>query len=276
MRGVLENPIGIFDSGVGGLTVLKAIRKLLPNENLVYLGDTARVPYGSKSKENIVRYSIENTQFLMKHNIKMLVVACNTSTAMSLNVLKERFSIPIIGVIEPGAKRALEVTKSGRIGVIGTEATVKSGVYAKVIKEMRKDAVVFSKACPLFVPLVEEGLTKGKIAEEIVKHYLYSFKVNMIDTIVLGCTHYPLLKGLIRRFFKGDVRVVDSASETAKAVRLLLEQKGLLNTAQNAGESSFYVTDAAERFLKIGKTILGDSMSIVNLVYFEKHDEYAE
>ncbi|GAB4440427.1 MAG: glutamate racemase [bacterium] len=266
----MENPIGIFDSGVGGLTVLKAIRKLLPNENLVYLGDTARVPYGNKSRENIVRYSIENTQFLMKHNIKMLVVACNTSTAMSLNVLKERFSIPIIGVIEPGAKRALEVTKSGRIGVIGTEATVKSGVYAKVIKEMRKDAVVFSKACPLFVPIVEEGLTKGKIAEEIVKHYLYSFKVNMIDTIVLGCTHYPLLKGLIRRFFKGDVRVVDSASETAKAVKLLLEQKGLLNTAQSTGKSSFYVTDAAERFLKIGKTILGDSMATVNLVSFEK------
>lgn len=262
----MENPIGIFDSGVGGLTVLKAIRRLLPNENLVYLGDTARVPYGNKSRENIVRYSIENTQFLLKRDIKLLVVACNTSTAMSLTILKDMFPIPIVGVIEPGAKRALEVTKSGRIGIIGTEATIRSGAYAKVIKEMRKDVVVFSKACPLFVPIVEEGLTKGKIAEEIVKHYLYSFKVNLIDTIILGCTHYPLLKSLIRRFFKGEVRVVDSASETARAVKMLLEKQDLLNTRAVSGTNSFYVTDAADRFLKIGKTILGDSMDNVNLV----------
>lgn len=266
----MEKAIGVFDSGVGGLTVLKAIRRQLPNEDLIYLGDTARVPYGNKSRENIIRYSIENTQFLLKHNIKLLVVACNTSTAMSLNTLKERFSIPIVGVIEPGAKRALEVTKSGRIGIIGTEATIKSGAYAKVLKEMRKDVIVFSKACPLFVPIVEEGLTSGKIAEEVVKHYLESFSRHFIDTIVLGCTHYPLLKAIIKEFFKGNVKVVDSANETAKAVKELLEKNDMLNKKNIEGSYKFYVTDAAERFLKIGKTILGNSMEEVELVSVEK------
>lgn len=266
----MENPVGIFDSGVGGLTVLKAIKKLLPSENLIYLGDTARVPYGSKSKENVVRYSIENTVFLMKHNIKMLVVACNTSTAMSLEILKERFSIPVIGVIEPGAKKALSVTKTARIGVIGTEGTIKSGAYTKVIKEMKKDAIVFSKACPLFVPIVEEGLTKGKIAEEIVKLYLSSFRINFIDTLILGCTHYPLLKPLIKRFFRNDVIVVDSASETAKATKQLLEDQKLTNKSDKIGKAEFYVTDAADRFLKIGRAILGDSMANVHLVSLEK------
>ncbi len=264
----MKKPVGIFDSGVGGLTVLKAIKKLLPNENLVYLGDTARVPYGNKSKENIVRYSLDNTRFLMKFDIKLLVVACNTSTAMSLDILKESFPIPILGVIEPGARRALEVTKTGRIGVIGTEATVKSGAYAKVIKELNKEVVVFSKACPLFVPMVEEGLTKGKIAEEVVKLYLSYFDTHFIDTIILGCTHYPLLKPLIKGYFKGQINVVDSANETAKAVRFLLEKHHILNNENAIGKASFYVTDAAERFLKIGKTILGDEMKEVSLVSY--------
>lgn len=266
----MEQAIGVFDSGVGGLTVLKAIKKQLPHENLIYLGDTARVPYGNKSKDNIIRYSIENTQFLLKHNIKLLVVACNTSTAISLNILKEKFPIPILGVIEPGARRALEVTRSGRIGIIGTEATIKSGAYVRVLKDMRKDVIVFSKACPLFVPIVEEGLTSGKIAEEIVKHYLESFNTHFIDTIILGCTHYPLLKGLIKEYFKGSVKVVDSANETAKAVKELLEKNRMLNYAKGDGISKFFVTDAAERFLKIGKTILGSSMEEVQLVTVEK------
>lgn len=266
----MEKPIGIFDSGIGGLTVLKAIKKLLPNERLIYLGDTARVPYGNKSKENIVRYSIGNAQFLLKHDIKLMVVACNTSTAMSLDILKRMFSIPIIGVIEPGAKRAVEVTRSGRIGVVGTTATIKSGAYLQVIKKLRGDAVVFSKACPLFVPIVEEGLTKGKIAEEIVKLYLSYFDMLFIDTIVLGCTHYPLLKPLIKKYFKGNVNVVDSAGETAKAVKELLIVNNLQNKGVEEKSPEFFVTDAADRFFKIGKTILGIEMKKVNLISVER------
>jgi glutamate racemase len=262
----LDHPIGIFDSGIGGLTVLKAIKKALPGEKLIYLGDTARVPYGNKSKDTIIRYSIENTQFLLNFGIKLLVVACNTSTATSLKTLQEMFSIPIVGVIEPGAKKAVHVTRTKRIGVIGTEATVKSGAYSGVIKSYQKSAVVISKPCPLFVPIVEEGLTKGKIAEDIITHYLASFKELDIDTIVLGCTHYPLLKYQIRKFFKGKVKIVDSANETSAAVKNLLLERIMLNKDSRQKETEFYVTDAAERFLKVGKTIMSGDMNKVTLI----------
>lgn len=262
----MNNPIGIFDSGVGGLTVLKEIKKKLPNEKLIYLGDTARVPYGSKSKDTIIRYSIENTRFLLKFNIKLLVVACNTSTATSLKKLRETFSIPIIGVIEPGAKKAVEITKNNRVGVIGTEATIKSSAYEEEIKALNKKISVFSKACPLFVPIVEEGLLKGDIVDSIISHYLCFFKDKGIDTLVLGCTHYPLLKRAIAQFFGNSVNIVDSAKETSNMVLSLLKKEGLLADRNEVIEPDYFVTDAAERFLKVGKTILGQHLDKVSLV----------
>ncbi len=265
----MENPIGIFDSGVGGLTVLKAIKKLLPMEQLIYLGDTARVPYGNKSKETIVRYSIENTNFLMQFNIKMLVIACNTSTAMGIEILRNMFQIPIIGVIEPGAKRAVEVTKNKRIGVIGTVATIKSKAYQNIIKSYERKAVIFAKPCPLFVPLVEEGLVKGPVAEAVVKMYLEGFKLKNIDTLVLGCTHYPLLKNTIQKFFDRKIQIVDSAEETAKIVKGVLEEKKLANVLKNENDM-FFVTDAAERFLKVGKEIMKGALKEVRIAQVGK------
>ncbi|MCX7770800.1 MAG: glutamate racemase [Proteobacteria bacterium] len=261
----MENPIGIFDSGVGGLTVLKAIKRVLPLEQLIYLGDTARVPYGNKSKDTIVRYSIENTKFLMQFNIKMLVIACNTSTAMSLEVLRQMFTIPIVGVIEPGAKRAVEVSKNKRIGVIGTVATIKSKAYQNLIKSYEKGAVIFAKPCPLFVPLVEEGLTKGRVADSVVEMYLQDFKTKSVDTLVLGCTHYPLLKQTIKKFFEGKIQIVDSAEETAKIVRKILEENKIQSSIR-AGEDMFFVTDAAERFLKVGNEIMRGALKEVKTV----------
>lgn len=261
----MNKPIGIFDSGVGGLTVLKALKKLLPNEQLIYLGDTARVPYGNKSKDTIVRYSIENTQFLLQYDVKMIVIACNSSTAASIDVLRDKFNLPIVGVIEPGARKAVGISKNMRIGVIGTEATIKSKAYQNIIKNYKKNAIVFAKYCPLFVPLVEEGLIKGKIAEDAVSMYLSFFKMKSIDTLVLGCTHYPLLKGVIRKFFDGKINIVDSAEETAKTVKALLYEKNLENLLKNK-EDIFFVTDAAERFIKVGKKIMGKHLNKVSVV----------
>lgn len=265
----MDNPIGIFDSGVGGLTVLKAIKKVLPLEQLIYLGDTARVPYGNKSKDTIVRYSIENTKFLMQFNIKMLVIACNTSTAMSIDILRQMFPIPIIGVIEPGAKRAVEVTKNKRIGVIGTVATIKSKAYQNIIKSLEKKAVIFAKPCPLFVPLVEEGLIKGPVAESVVEMYLKDFKIKNIDTLVLGCTHYPLLKQTIKKFFDGKIQVVDSAEETAKIVKRVLEERKIASNLKT-NDDVFFVTDAAERFLKVGNEIMKGALKEVKTVQVGK------
>jgi len=265
----MNNPIGIFDSGVGGLTVLRAIKKMLPMEQLIYLGDTARVPYGNKSKETIVRYSIENTKFLMQFNIKMLVIACNTSTAMSIEILRNMFQIPIIGVIEPGAKRAVEVTKNKRIGVIGTVATIKSKAYQNIIRSYEKKAIIFAKPCPLFVPLVEEGLVKGPVAEAVIEMYLKDFKIKNIDTLVLGCTHYPLLKQTIEKFFDKKIQIVDSAEETAKIVKRVLEERKLANTSEYKNDV-FFVTDAAERFLKVGNEIMRGILKEVKTVQVGK------
>ncbi|MCX7991177.1 MAG: glutamate racemase [Proteobacteria bacterium] len=266
----MNNPIGIFDSGVGGLTVLKEIKKKLPAEKLIYLGDTARVPYGNKSKDTIVRYSIENTKFLMQFDIKLLVVACNTSTATSLRILKETFDIPIIGVIEPGAKKAVEITRNYRVGIIGTEATIRSSAYKEEIKSLNKKISVFSKPCPLFVPLVEEGLLKGPIVDDVIAHYLKFFKNKDIDTLVLGCTHYPLLKSSIGKFFGNEVKIVDSATETSNMVLQLLKEKGIISRRKKALEPDYYVTDAAERFLKVGRTILGKDLEKVAVVHVGK------
>ena len=213
-----DSAIGIFDSGIGGLTVLHKIIEALPRENTVYLGDTARSPYGTKSVETVLRYSFENSEFLVDKGVKLLVVACNTSTAIALRPVRERLTIPVIGVIEPGVRRAVKTSRSKKVGVIGTDATIQSGAYTRALKAADPNIEVYSRACPLLVPLVEEGWTDNAVVEMTVKTYLGSLKQSGIDTLILGCTHYPLLKKAIRKFMGKGVLLVDSAEEVALEV----------------------------------------------------------
>jgi glutamate racemase len=254
-----ESAIGVFDSGIGGLTVLQKIIETLPKENSVYLGDTARAPYGTKSVETVLRYSFENTEFLVQKDVKAVVVACNTSTAIALAKLRDTLSIPVIGVIEPGVRRAIKSTKNKKVGVIGTEATVQSGAYTRALKEADTGIEVYSRACPLFVPLVEEGWTDNDVVEMTVKAYMGSLKQSGIDTLILGCTHYPLLKKVIRKFMGSGVRLVDSAEETAQEVEAALK-KGGLTRKTGKGVHSFFVTDAPDRFVKVGRRFLGEKV----------------
>ncbi|WP_457678085.1 glutamate racemase [Thermovibrio sp.] len=258
-----DRAIGIFDSGVGGLTVLKALRDLLPNENLIYFGDTARVPYGSKSQRTIIRYSLQNAKLLNAYKIKMLVVACNTSSAFALDILKEELPYPVVGVIKPGAKLAVSITKKGRVGVIGTEATVKSGAYRKEIISLNPFCEVFQKACPLLVPLIEEGWLDDPITKEVLRRYLDELLLEEIDTLVLGCTHYPLIKGLVKELYP-DLNLVDSAEAVAKEVKRSLP---LIREGEN-GFLRILVSDKTERFEKIAKMIMGDEVEVeeVNIV----------
>lgn len=260
-------PIGVFDSGLGGLTVLKEIIKLLPDENTIYLGDTARVPYGIRSPEVIVKYSFENTRFLLSRDIKVLVIACNTASAISLEKLKKSVSIPILGVIEPGARAAVSASKSGRIGVIGTEATVKSGAYAKVLDRILPSARVQSVPCPLFVPLVEEGWTENEVARMTAELYLKVLKENSVDTLLLGCTHYPLLKSTIGSVMGDDVVLIDSARETARELKALLEKGGLLKNDKKDPVREFFSTDSPAKFKSLGGRFLGNGdIKEVNLM----------
>lgn len=254
-----DSAIGVFDSGIGGLTVLHQIIETLPKENTVYLGDTARAPYGTKSVETVLRYSFENSQFLVDKGVKIVVVACNTSTAIALSPLQEQLTIPVVGVIEAGVRRAVTSTKNKRVGVIGTDATIQSGAYTRALKAADQKIEVYSRACPLFVPLVEEGWTDNGVVEMTVKAYLGSFRQSGIDTLILGCTHYPLLKKAIRKFMGNEVRLVDSAEETAKEVELVL-RKGLLARKTGRGVHSFFVTDAPDRFIKVGRRFLGEKV----------------
>jgi len=254
-----DNAIGVFDSGIGGLTVLHQIIETLPRENTVYLGDTARAPYGTKSVETVLRYSFENSQFLVDKGVKIVVVACNTSTAIALDRLKETLTIPVIGVLAPGVRRAVKGTKNKRVGVIGTEATIQSGAYTRALKAADAKIEVYSRACPLFVPLVEEGWTDNAVVEMTVQAYLGSLKQSGIDTLILGCTHYPLLKKAIRKFMGGTVRLVDSAEETANEVEQVLKQAALDRKAGKGGHS-FFVTDAPDRFIKVGRRFLGEKV----------------
>ncbi|MBI3592809.1 MAG: glutamate racemase [Nitrospirae bacterium] len=250
-----ERPIGIFDSGIGGLTVLKEVSRILPGENIVYLGDTARVPYGIRSPETVTRYSFECTGFLLKQDIKLLVVACNTVSAISLSEIRSRVPIPVIGVIEPGAKAAVEATKTKKVGIIGTETTIKSSAYLKAVKAIDTDIEVFGLACPLFVPLVEEGWTDGVIARMVVERYLSNIRDRGTDTLVLGCTHYPLLKGVIQEVM-GSVRLIDSAVETAAVVKNVLSEMGLSGHAETSRLKRFFVTDSPEKFISVGERFL--------------------
>lgn len=251
--------IGIFDSGVGGLTVLQCIAESLPREDLIYLGDTARYPYGGKSPEVVTRYSLENTDFLVDKGVKVLVVACNTASAVSLERLRERYEVPVIGVIEPGVREAIRKTRNGRVGVIGTEATITSGAYTRVLRSLRSEVEVYTRACPLFVPLVEEGWVNGEVVRLTIAQYLSSLKHSGIDTLILGCTHYPLLKKSIGGFLGKGVKLVDSAEETAKEVRTTLIRYGLARR-KGAGAASFFVTDLPDRFIRVGARFLGNKV----------------
>lgn len=217
-----KRPIGVFDSGIGGLTVLKEIIKLLPEEDTIYLGDTAHLPYGTKSEETVIRYSLDNTRFLLQHDIKLLVVACNTASAVSLPALRKEFSLPIIGVIDAGARAAVKATKNRRVGIIGTETTIRSSAYTKAMKAIDPDIETIGRPCPLFVPLVEEGWTDDAIAVMVAERYLHPLQEEGIDTLVLGCTHYPLLKNAIHKVMGDGVRLIDSAEETALEVKQIL------------------------------------------------------
>ncbi|MBE0425122.1 MAG: glutamate racemase [Nitrospirae bacterium] len=261
-----EKPIGVFDSGIGGLTVLKEIINELPYENTVYLGDTARVPYGIRSPETVIRYSFENTTFLYSKDIKLLVVACNTASSVSLDFIRKNISVPVIGVIEPGVKAAVRKTKNNKIGVIGTEATVKSNSYTNAIKNMDASIEVYSLSCPLFVPLVEEGWTEGEIVTSVAKKYLGGLKDMGIDTLILGCTHYPLLKTVLTEVIGGDVRLIDSAIETSRKVKMLLENLGLNRENNFVPRREFFVTDSPERFLKVGENFLGEKIEHIEKI----------
>jgi glutamate racemase len=265
-----QRPIGIFDSGLGGLTVVKAIQKALPHENLVYFGDTARIPYGTKSPDTIIRYSKQIVRFLLaREKVRAVVVACNTSSAWALDAMQKEFKVPILGVIEPGARAAVEVTRSGRIGVIGTEGTIFSEAYPDAILRMMPGARVFSRACPLFVPLVEEGKLTGLVAEAVVKEYLRPMLKDKIDTLLLGCTHYPLLKKTIAKVVGPKVNIVDSAEETARALRQNGKTYGV--AASGAGSGKYYVSDLSRKFKVHAQRFLGKEIGTVEKVFIEKY-----
>lgn len=264
---MVNKPIGIFDSGLGGLTVVKEIMKLLPFENIVYFGDTAHLPYGTKSKEVVSRLSINNVKFLLlRHNIKILVIACNTASALSLDKIKKELTVPVVNVIEPGVKAALNITKNYRIGVIGTRSTIKSKVYYKLLRCYSEKIKVFSKPCSLFVPLVEEGWINKDVTYDVAKIYLTSIKQKNIDTLILGCTHYPLLKGVIKDYMGDKVNLIDSAKEVAYEVRRILEKGRLLNNLGKRIAYKFFVSDLSPQFKKTGSAFLGRSLNNVKVV----------
>jgi len=260
-------PLGVFDSGIGGLTVARALFERLPRESIIYFGDTARVPYGPKSPDTVRRYSAEILAYLLHRGVKAVVVACNTSTAHALGYLQSHSSVPVVGVIEPGARAAVAATRTGTIGVIGTAGTIASGAYERAIKALRPDARVYSQPCPLFVPLVEEGWFEHPAAELIARDYLAPLQRAKVDVLVLGCTHYPLLKPLLARVMAGgpDVKLVDSAEETATAVSKELERLNLLANG-GAHDHRFVVSDDEPHFRKVGALFLGAKLKQVEVV----------
>ena len=275
-------PIGIFDSGVGGLTVYKALHERLPNERFVYLGDTARVPYGTKSLATVERYAVENSKFLEAHGIKLLVVACNTASALALPAIRSAIKVPVMGVIEPGSRAAVEVAQGANIGVIATEATIQSKAYAKAIAAMGATGQVLERACPLFVSLAEEGWANSDVARIVARDYLSDFNNTTLGALVLGCTHYPILREVISETVGTDVNLIDSGAATARDVESLLQSSDL--THEDALSlyqerqlcddlDHFYVTDAAERFAKVAERFLGSAPSVLEAVEIWGHDE---
>ena len=255
--------IGIFDSGVGGLTVLRELTRALSQEDTIYFGDTARVPYGTKSPDTVIRYAHEIASFLMTRDIKLLVVACNTVSAVALPSLRRLLPIPVVGVIEPGARRAVEVTRSGVVGVIGTAGTIRSSAYSRAIKRLNPSVSVLAKPCPLFVPLAEEGWIDNDIARLTAHQYLDELREAGVDSLVLGCTHYPLLKKIIAEVMGPQVTLVDSAEETARTVASILQEKKLLRPAAEQGNHHYYVTDVPAGFIRVGNRFLGGRLGDV-------------
>ncbi|GEN31454.1 glutamate racemase [Cerasibacillus quisquiliarum] len=256
----MERPIGVIDSGVGGLTVAQELMRQLPNEQLIYFGDTLRCPYGSRTKDEIIQFTWEMVHFLFEKNIKMLVIACNTATAYTLKSLQQQLPIPVIGVIKPGARAAIKATKNNVVGVIGTEATVSSKAYETALKQIKPEITVQSLACPLFVPMVEKGILSGEEAERVVKHSLKSLiKDNRMDTLVLGCTHYPLLKETIQSVIGDDLTIISSSDETARETSAILEVHNLLATKPRQNDHIFYTTGELEIFRHIAKVIFNNT-----------------
>ena len=252
-------PIGVFDSGVGGMTVAREIMRQMPEEKIVYFGDTARVPYGSKSKNTILKYSRQIVRFLMTKNVKAIVIACNTASAFALVEISKEIDIPIIGVIKPGAKVAADATHNGKIGVIGTEGTIRSGLYTKILKQFDENLEIIGKACPLFCPLVEEGMWHDSVTDEIARRYLEQLKKEEVDTLILGCTHYPLIRSTIRNIMGEGIQLVNPAYETAVSLRRILEWKDLATEEHGNVKSQqydFYVSDDPEKFQQFANSIL--------------------
>ncbi len=254
--------IGIFDSGVGGMTVARAVEQLLPDYSLVYYGDIARTPYGPKSPSTIINYSIRNTEFLLEKGAELIIIACNSASSVATESLRERFQVPIIEVISPAAARAIQISKTGHIGVIGTKATVKSNIYQKTITAERPDFKVYSQACPLLVPLVEEGWLNKRETKMILRRYLHPLKDKQIDTLVLGCTHYPLLKGLIQARIGKRVKLIDSSIETARYVKQFLANNPTIVSKQEQVSHSYYASDCTETAMKVAERIFSRPMEL--------------
>lgn len=264
------NPIGIFDSGIGGLTVVKQIISFLPNENIIYFGDTARVPYGTKSNSTVIEYSFQDAKFLIDKNVKLLVVACNTASSVALDNLRDKFDIPVIGMIEPGAKLALKKTKNKRIGVIGTYATINNKAYSNELVKLDKEVRVFEKPCPLFVPLAEEGWTHHKATKIIAEEYLDNFNDDDVDTLILGCTHYPLLADIIREALGDNIELIDSGTAASLIVEEHLESRELKNDSNNIGQHKYFVSDVPLKFKDIAERFLGRKIEHIGKVDLEE------
>jgi glutamate racemase len=258
--------IGVFDSGVGGLTVVREIVRQLPGEDIIYFGDTARVPYGTKSRETVIRFSIEDILFLLKHEVKLICVACNTVSSVALPSVRHHFRVPLVGVITPAVKEAVYATQNKRIGVIGTKATVKSRTYEKEIRQLDAKIKVVTCACPLFVPFVEEGWLKGRVVLDVARKYLEPLKKAKVDTVILGCTHYPLLKSVIQKILGSKVKLIDSARQVALEVKNILDSEGLLNTGRT-GRHQFYVSDNPEWFGSLAERFLGERIKEVRTAH---------
>lgn len=261
-----SRPIGVFDSGIGGLTVVGALRRHLPGEEILYFGDAARVPYGTKSPETVIRFSRESVTFLTRRGVKLLVVACNTASAIALTSLRGMVDIPLIGVLEPGVAAAAQCSRNRRVGVIGTEATIASGAYRKALAAADEGLSVYERPCPLFVPLAEEGWLSGEVPRLAAKQYLAPLLEEGIDTLILGCTHYPLLQEVIREAAGGSVTLVDSGEATAAETAALLKQRGIMNPRQVGGKCTVFVSDRPQRFKQIGAAFLGEQLEPVELV----------
>ena len=266
MAGPESRPIGVFDSGIGGLSVVRALTRVLPKENIVYFGDTARVPYGPKSPQVVREYAAQDTEVLLQHNVKVIVVACNTVSAVALDVVQKRAGIPVVGVIVPGAEAAVQASKRRRVGVIGTVGTIQSKAYVNAIRQFGADVQVFSQACPLFVPLAEEGWIDHKATELVAKEYLFPLTVEKVDTVVLGCTHYPILKDVIQRVVHQNVALIDSGEATATVVARLLDEKNLRNPSSLKPNLQFIVSDVPYKFSEVGERFLGQKLGRVHKI----------